>query len=383
MDTAKTTAGLGLLLTSTPAGMPAQSANPLQVSTATPYKSLVFSQVLDQQQLAADGLPGELSTGVVSTPAGSPLWWTPAPDGKALPLGHQGLPLAEGDAVVDAEGGDSAAHFVWWAPVPAVSAPAAESGVADDTNPKTSGPEPTVLGSRAAGLSTADSGAVASGVAAAGGGVGTTSSVSAAGVGALQDTPANTAAPGYPRASTADTGPAAGSPLQSATSTLEPASRQDPAVQTPGPVASATATPGIAAGVGGAPDPGAAAGIAAAASGLLKNGVAAAERLVEPAAQPAAMTALESAGTVGAGSATHTAPAASHTPLPPSYGPAPEAGGHLNMQRPGWGEAVVDKLMWMSARQLGSAEIQLDPPELGPLQLRVSTQHDQTSVSFS
>lgn len=53
------------------------------------------------------------------------------------------------------------------------------------------------------------------------------------------------------------------------------------------------------------------------------------------------------------------------------------------MQRPGWGEAVVDKLMWMSARQLGSAEIQLDPPELGPLQLRVSTQHDQTSVSFS
>lgn len=53
------------------------------------------------------------------------------------------------------------------------------------------------------------------------------------------------------------------------------------------------------------------------------------------------------------------------------------------MTRPGWGEAVVDKVMWMSAQHLKTAEIALDPPELGALQIRVSTQNDQTSVSFT
>lgn len=50
---------------------------------------------------------------------------------------------------------------------------------------------------------------------------------------------------------------------------------------------------------------------------------------------------------------------------------------------PGWGNAVMEKVMWMSSQQVNSAEIALDPPELGPLQVRVSTQHDQTSVVFS
>lgn len=51
--------------------------------------------------------------------------------------------------------------------------------------------------------------------------------------------------------------------------------------------------------------------------------------------------------------------------------------------KPGWSDAVLDKVMWMSSQQLNSAEIHLNPPDLGPLQVRISTQHDQASVLFT
>ncbi|MFT3931528.1 MAG: flagellar hook-length control protein FliK [Spongiibacteraceae bacterium] len=49
----------------------------------------------------------------------------------------------------------------------------------------------------------------------------------------------------------------------------------------------------------------------------------------------------------------------------------------------GWGDAVADKVMWFSANKISSAEIHLNPPDLGPLQVRVSTQQDQASVVFT
>lgn len=49
----------------------------------------------------------------------------------------------------------------------------------------------------------------------------------------------------------------------------------------------------------------------------------------------------------------------------------------------GWSDAVADKVMWFSANNVSSAEIHLNPPDLGPLQVRVSTQQDQTSVVFT
>jgi flagellar hook-length control protein FliK len=51
--------------------------------------------------------------------------------------------------------------------------------------------------------------------------------------------------------------------------------------------------------------------------------------------------------------------------------------------RPGWSSAVVDKLMWFSAQQISSAEIHLNPAELGPLSVRISTHQEQTSVYFT
>jgi len=55
----------------------------------------------------------------------------------------------------------------------------------------------------------------------------------------------------------------------------------------------------------------------------------------------------------------------------------------IEVGKPGWSDGVMAKVMWMSSQQISKAEIALDPPELGPLQVRISTQADQTSVVFT
>ncbi|KIP96736.1 MULTISPECIES: flagellar hook-length control protein FliK [Pseudomonas] len=62
----------------------------------------------------------------------------------------------------------------------------------------------------------------------------------------------------------------------------------------------------------------------------------------------------------------------------------PTVPGHpVAMQQAGWSEGVVDKVMWMSSQNLKSAEIQLDPAELGRLDVRISLNQDQTQISFA
>jgi flagellar hook-length control protein FliK len=51
--------------------------------------------------------------------------------------------------------------------------------------------------------------------------------------------------------------------------------------------------------------------------------------------------------------------------------------------KPGWSEAMTDKVMWMSAQNIASAEIHLNPADLGPLSVRISSHQDQTSVYFT
>jgi flagellar hook-length control protein FliK len=48
-----------------------------------------------------------------------------------------------------------------------------------------------------------------------------------------------------------------------------------------------------------------------------------------------------------------------------------------------WGQAVGQKVLWMAAQKLSTAELRLDPPDLGPMQVRVSANQDQISVTFS
>ncbi|MCR8921662.1 flagellar hook-length control protein FliK [Dasania sp. GY-MA-18] len=49
----------------------------------------------------------------------------------------------------------------------------------------------------------------------------------------------------------------------------------------------------------------------------------------------------------------------------------------------GWGDTVMQRVMWMSSQQIHSAEIQLDPPELGSLMVKINTSQEQTTVNFT
>lgn len=71
----------------------------------------------------------------------------------------------------------------------------------------------------------------------------------------------------------------------------------------------------------------------------------------------------------------HQTGAAQRLPLVP--------GQPVAMQQGGWSEAVVDRVMWLSSQNLKSAEIQLDPAELGRLEVRVNLSQDQAQVTFA
>lgn len=48
----------------------------------------------------------------------------------------------------------------------------------------------------------------------------------------------------------------------------------------------------------------------------------------------------------------------------------------------GWSGAITDRISWMVQGEQQFAKLQLNPPHLGPLEVRVSVQQDQASVSF-
>ncbi len=54
----------------------------------------------------------------------------------------------------------------------------------------------------------------------------------------------------------------------------------------------------------------------------------------------------------------------------------------LALQTQGMSEAVVERVMWMSSQNLRSAEIQLDPAELGRMEVRIEMNKDQAQVTF-
>ena len=101
---------------------------------------------------------------------------------------------------------------------------------------------------------------------------------------------------------------------------------------------------------------------------------------LKPAVAAAADGAQPQAPTAGVVDAGRHAPTRSYADI---SGAASTATVSVPVGSSGWSDAVVDKVMWFSANQINSAEIKLNPPDLGPLQVRISTQHDQTSVVFS
>jgi len=64
--------------------------------------------------------------------------------------------------------------------------------------------------------------------------------------------------------------------------------------------------------------------------------------------------------------------------------PASPLGQPLPMQQGGWTEGLVNRVMYLSSQNLKSADIQLAPPELGRLDIRVDmTPDQQTQVTFT
>lgn len=52
------------------------------------------------------------------------------------------------------------------------------------------------------------------------------------------------------------------------------------------------------------------------------------------------------------------------------------------MGQPQWNQAMSERVLWMAAQNLTAADIRLDPPELGSMQVKVTVQQDQATVSF-
>lgn len=48
----------------------------------------------------------------------------------------------------------------------------------------------------------------------------------------------------------------------------------------------------------------------------------------------------------------------------------------------GWGDAMVEKIQWMSSQNLRSVEIRLDPAELGPMEIHIQTRGQEHQVQF-
>jgi flagellar hook-length control protein FliK len=52
------------------------------------------------------------------------------------------------------------------------------------------------------------------------------------------------------------------------------------------------------------------------------------------------------------------------------------------IQSPQWGDEVGQHVRWMVGNQVQAAELRINPPELGSIDVRITVQHDQTSVVF-
>ena len=52
------------------------------------------------------------------------------------------------------------------------------------------------------------------------------------------------------------------------------------------------------------------------------------------------------------------------------------------LNQPEWNQSVGHKIMWMINRDVNVAELRLNPPQLGPIEVRVSIEKDNASVTF-
>lgn len=100
------------------------------------------------------------------------------------------------------------------------------------------------------------------------------------------------------------------------------------------------------------------------------------------------LTATASSGAGGEGRE-----AAPPAPIAEAARPMPEvastrgAGPVLQMEQPlgrgGWDAELGSRVLWMTRQEVHSAQLRLNPPNLGPLEVRVSVQQDSANIAFA
>jgi flagellar hook-length control protein FliK len=72
-------------------------------------------------------------------------------------------------------------------------------------------------------------------------------------------------------------------------------------------------------------------------------------------------------------------------PVTQAASPAARAAGQMlpHFNNSGWGDSVGQKVLWMAKQNITSADMRLDPPDLGSIHVRVSVQNDQAHVTFT
>lgn len=56
---------------------------------------------------------------------------------------------------------------------------------------------------------------------------------------------------------------------------------------------------------------------------------------------------------------------------------------HLPVDDAQWMNSLSEKLMWLSSRQINITELHLNPADLGPIDVRIQVQGDQTNINFN
>lgn len=119
---------------------------------------------------------------------------------------------------------------------------------------------------------------------------------------------------------------------------------------------------------------------------LLLNTKAAANKLTETAMASATLdktTPADLAKPAVVGAAVETLTRMTEAQSPAARAFVVQTGVPVPVGTPQWSQAVGDKVLWLAAQNVSAAEIRLDPPELGPMQVRVSVNQDQASITFT
>lgn len=103
-------------------------------------------------------------------------------------------------------------------------------------------------------------------------------------------------------------------------------------------------------------------------------------KTVEPATTKVESTLFSQPSVATPQSASTEQPAAK---MAPGFVPQFTMAGKGQMGSPQWGQAMNERIMVMAAQNNQVAEIQLDPPELGSLKIRLQVGQDQVSVNFT